>query len=43
MAATIPSVKATHGLVAVNHEYAAGDAVLHDGDEVGLIPPVSGG
>ena len=30
-------------LVAVNKSYAARDAVLTDGDEVALIPPVSGG
>jgi molybdopterin converting factor subunit 1 len=29
--------------VAVNHEYARGDHVLKEGDEVALIPPVSGG
>ena len=29
--------------VAVNQEYAAADCVLHNGDEVGLLPPVSGG
>ena len=28
---------------AVNRAYAAPDRVLADGDEVGLIPPVSGG
>ena len=28
---------------AVNQEYALASAVLHDGDEVGLLPPVSGG
>jgi molybdopterin converting factor subunit 1 len=30
-------------LVAVNAEYVDDDAVLRDGDEVALIPPVSGG
>jgi MoaE-MoaD fusion protein len=29
--------------LAVNYEYAAGTVVLHDNDEVALIPPVSGG
>jgi molybdopterin synthase catalytic subunit len=29
--------------VAVNREYANRSAVLHDGDEVALLPPVSGG
>jgi MoaE-MoaD fusion protein len=29
--------------VSVNAEYARGGDVLHDGDEVGLLPPVSGG
>jgi MoaE-MoaD fusion protein len=27
----------------LNHEYAGASAILHDGDEVGLLPPVSGG
>ena len=30
-------------LYAVNREYADADVALHDGDEVALIPPVSGG
>jgi molybdopterin converting factor subunit 1 len=29
--------------VAVNREYALRDVVLHEGDEVALLPPVSGG
>lgn len=29
--------------IAVNHEYASPDAVLHANDEVALLPPVSGG
>ncbi len=29
--------------VAVNREYAKGEDVLRDGDEVALLPPVSGG
>ncbi len=30
-------------LLAVNLKYAAPDIVLHDGDEVAVMPPVSGG
>ena len=29
--------------LAVNLDFVSGDFVLHDGDEVALIPPVSGG
>jgi molybdopterin synthase catalytic subunit len=32
-----------HFSVAVNRQYCAHDALLSDGDEVALIPPVSGG
>ena len=30
-------------LVAVNHEYARGDAAIKSGDEVAFFPPVTGG
>jgi molybdopterin synthase catalytic subunit len=30
-------------LLAVNEEFATSDQSLHDGDEVALLPPVSGG
>ena len=29
--------------VAVNHEVVGNDATLHDGDEIALLPPVTGG
>ena len=29
--------------LAVNQEYVSGDSPLHEGDEVAVIPPVSGG
>lgn len=29
--------------IAVNQEYAGDEVLLHDGDEVALLPPVSGG
>ena len=29
--------------VAVNREYAKAEEILHEGDEVALLPPVSGG
>jgi molybdopterin converting factor subunit 1 len=34
---------ADRALLAVNQEYVGGDLKLHDGDELALIPPVSGG
>lgn len=30
-------------LISVNQEFAAKDTVVKDGDEVGLLPPFSGG
>ena len=30
-------------LFSVNHEYASLDSLLKEGDEIALIPPVSGG
>lgn len=32
-----------HTMIAVNTEYVENTHLLHDGDEVALIPPVSGG
>ncbi len=43
LSARIPALGATRGLIALNQTYVDADAVLHDGDEVALIPPVSGG
>ena len=34
---------AEKALLAVNQEYVGGTFTLHDGDELALIPPVSGG
>lgn len=30
-------------VLAVNREFARGDTIIRDGDEVALLPPVSGG
>ena len=37
------SASAPHTMIAVNTEYVEKTHSLHDGDEVALIPPVSGG
>lgn len=41
----IPPLRQWRGAMAmaVNQEYAGPDAVLHEGDEIALLPPVSGG
>ena len=45
--ATLPAARRQQILrgiaVSVNAEYAQAAHILHDGDEVGLLPPVSGG
>jgi molybdopterin converting factor subunit 1 len=50
--AAIAELRAQHGrlaalperpVVAVNREYAGLDAVLREGDELALLPPVAGG
>ena len=33
----------TTTLIAVNYQYVESDTILHDGDEIAIIPPVSGG
>lgn len=38
-----PQLENSKLLVAVNEEYAVGDTVLRDGDEVAIFTPVSGG
>jgi molybdopterin converting factor subunit 1 len=30
-------------MIAVNDQYAPGNELIHEGDEVAIIPPVSGG
>jgi molybdopterin converting factor subunit 1 len=39
----LPTLAAARGLVAVNLAYVDPNTILRDGDEVALIPPVSGG
>ena len=39
----VPHLRGRTFYVAVNEEYAQRDTILHDGDEVALLPPVSGG
>jgi molybdopterin converting factor subunit 1 len=43
LASQIPPLTRTRGMIALNQEYVTPEATLHDGDEVALIPPVSGG
>jgi molybdopterin synthase catalytic subunit len=43
LAPQIPALTRAKGMIAVNQEYVTPSAPLHDGDEVALIPPVSGG
>ena len=45
IAEKLPSLRDVLGRVAfaVNREYVKPDAILKDGDELALIPPVSGG
>jgi molybdopterin converting factor subunit 1 len=43
LAVRVPALKRAPGLVAVNHSYVPPETLLQDGDEVALIPPVSGG
>ena len=39
----VPNLRDRTFYVAVNEEFAQRDTVLQDGDEVALLPPVSGG
>jgi MoaE-MoaD fusion protein len=43
LGARVPAPPLRGIAVSVNAEYASADQVLHEGDEVGLLPPVSGG
>lgn len=35
--------QAAGSFAAINQEYASDETLIHDGDEVALLPPVSGG
>ncbi len=39
----VPALRDRTFYVAVNEEFAQRDTILQDGDEVALLPPVSGG
>lgn len=39
----IEAIADESALVSVNHKYAGWDGVIKDGDEIGILPPVSGG
>ena len=41
--ALAPALASLSLVMAVNREYAGEETVLHPGDELALIPPVSGG
>ena len=43
LASRVPGLTRARGLVAVNQTYVGPDFLLHAGDEVAFIPPVSGG
>jgi molybdopterin synthase catalytic subunit/molybdopterin converting factor small subunit len=43
LGARVPTPPLRGIAVSVNAEYATAEQVLHEGDEVGLLPPVSGG
>jgi len=42
-AVRLPVLKDAHFAVAVGTRYAAGEDMVHPGDEVAFLPPVSGG
>ena len=40
---TLPKAVLRSVAIAVNHQYASLDQILNDGDEIAILPPVSGG